>query len=169
MLKESGRKKQNVKKATFRENCKNVSRIKGKGRTCLIFESKAPGTQQMANNFFSFYYLRVHLLKLGTVKQGRAQDRGRNRKEARWGCFASLRNNSHSERNEPRRGCCQLTGQSEKRGPWRQVQGVSCHCPLLPWLQVLWGPLEFRRCMPAGEGEEEGKGIGVLREGEHAQ
>ena len=45
---------------------------------------------------------------------------------------------------EPRQGCCQLTGKSERRGPWRHLQGVSlggaaaaAHCPLLA---ILWGP-----------------------------
>ena len=48
---------------------------------------------------------RVHLLKLETVKQGRAQHRGSNR-----GAQAGLP---------------WLTGKPEKRGPWGQVQGIS--------------------------------------------
>ena len=87
-----------------------------------------------------------------------------------WGCFGSLRNKSHSDRREPRWGCCQFTGKSEKRGPWRQGQGVSlgrAFCPLFPWLQVLWGRLEVRRCSHVEEKEGEGKGMGgLLRERE---
>lgn len=29
---------------------------------------------------------------------------------------------------------------------------MSCHCPLPPWLQVLWGPLEWRRRKRDGAG-----------------
>ena len=42
---------------------------------------------------------------------------------------------------------------------------TSCCCPLLPWLQVLWGSLEFRRHVPVGEEEGEGKGVHVLPTG----
>ena len=39
--------------------------------------------------------------------------------------------------------------------------------PIAPWLQASWGPLEFRRCMPVGNEEEKGKGLGVLPVGEN--
>ena len=42
------------------------------------------------------------------------------------------------------------------------LPGTSFHCPLLPWLQVSQGPLEFRRCTPVGEEEGERKGKSVL-------
>ena len=46
--------------------------------------------------------------------------------------------------------------------------GMSCCCPLLHWLRVLCGLLEFRRCTPEREEEGEGKAMGVLLEGECA-
>ena len=43
------------------------------------------------------------------------------------------------------------------------------HCPLLPGLQVSWGPLEFRRCGPVRrevrKDEGEGNGVGCSPEG----
>ena len=60
-------------------------------------------------------------------------------------------------------GCSQLTGESGKRGPWGQSggkPGVRGCCPVLPWLQALWGPLEFRTSLPVGGGEGEGKAPG---------
>lgn len=41
----------------------------------------------------------------------------------RQGCFGSLE--MLWKRSELRQGCCQLTGESEKREPWGQVQAVS--------------------------------------------
>ena len=38
-------------------------------------------------------------------------------------CFDSVK--MLQERNEPRQGCRELTEKSEKKGPWRKVQGVS--------------------------------------------
>ena len=37
---------------------------------------------------------------------------------------------------------------------------MGCHCPLLLWLPVSRGPLEFRGCTPVGE-ERGGKGTGA--------
>ena len=37
------------------------------------------------------------------------------------------------------------------------------------WVQALWGPLEFRRCISVREEEGEGKGSGLLLGGEYAQ
>lgn len=34
----------------------------------------------------------------------------------------------------------EATGERKRGQP-----GTNCHCPLLPWLPILWGPLEFRR------------------------
>lgn len=34
---------------------------------------------------------------------------------------------------------------------------TKCQCPLLPGCESLWGPLEFRSCVPVGEEEGEGK------------
>lgn len=49
----------------------------------------------------------------------------------------------------------------------RSLAWKSCHSPLLPWLQVFWGPLVVRSsCLwkkKGGEGEE---GLGMLWEGE---
>ena len=43
----------------------------------------------------------------------------------------------------------QLAGKSEKKGALEtgtsRNSGSSCYLPLLLWLQVSWGPLEFRR------------------------
>ena len=39
---------------------------------------------------------------------------------------------------------------------------MSCCFLLLPWLYVLWGPLEFRRCVPVGEEEGEKEDADVL-------
>ena len=55
-----------------------------------------------------YFILRVHLFKLGTVKQRRACNRRSNRRETRRGYFGSLE--MVWERSEPRQGCCQLTG-----------------------------------------------------------
>ena len=44
---------------------------------------------------------------------------------ARQGYRASLRSRSHSDRNGPKQGCFKLTEKAEKRGPWRQVQGLT--------------------------------------------
>lgn len=38
--------------------------------------------------------------------------------------------------------------------------GTRCCCPLLPWLWVLGGPLEFRICFPVGEGKGKVNGAG---------
>ena len=55
---------------------------------------------------------------------------------------------------------------SQRKGGLGKPQ-VSCCCPLLPWLQVFWGPLEFRRCMPVGwKKREKGEVQVCSREGE---
>ena len=58
----------------------------------------------------------------------------------------SLRSESHSDRSEPRQGCCQLREKSEKRGSWGQVQGVSkpqtkLLLPIAPLVASLTGNL----------------------------
>ena len=61
-----------------------------------------------------------------------------------------------------------LTDEVRERGPWRQAQGVSPEellLLLLPWLQVSWGLLEIRRCMPE---REEGCGRAPRRENTHS-
>ena len=97
--------------------------------------------------------LRVCLSKLGTVKQGRAQDRRNTRKGPRWGSLGSLE--MLWERNEPRRGCFGSL-QSQRKGALERASGAqprrSGSCPLLFWLPVLWRPLEFGRCVPVGKG-----------------
>ena len=84
---------------------------------------------------------RVHLLKLGTVKQGRAEHR----------------------RNNGSLGRSALTHwEIREKGTWRQVQRLVWDKLLLPiasWLQVLWGRLEFRRCVPVGK-KRKGMGWG---------
>ena len=65
-------------------------------------------------------------------------------------------------RREPGRGCCQLTGESEKRGPWEQVQGVSPDELSLPTV-----PLELRRCTPVGKARRKEKEPVSSWEGEH--
>ena len=60
---------------------------------------------------------------------------------------SSLGSKSHSGRSEPRGGCFKLIGKSEKKGALETDAGgkprMSCCCPLLPCLQVLWKPLEL--------------------------
>ena len=55
-----------------------------------------------------------------------------------------------------------------EKGPLGTGSGAqprtSCHCSLLPWLQVSCGPSGVRRFVPVGE-EEEMKGVGVLTRG----
>ena len=54
----------------------------------------------------------------------------------------------------PRRGCCQLTEESEKRGLGSRFRGLAqdkLPLPIAPWSQVSRGPLEFRRCTPVGQ------------------
>ena len=71
----------------------------------------------------------------------------RNVKGKKWvmlGCMNSLRSESHSDRSEPKQGCCQLTEKSEKADFWdrfRELAWDKLPCPLLPWLHVSWGPL----------------------------
>ena len=79
----------------------------------------------------------------------------------------SLKSKSHRERSEPRRGCCQLTGESERKGPWRQGQGLAqgeLPLPTAALVASLVGTLKFRKCVPVGAG----KGEGVLWEDKHA-
>ena len=45
------------------------------------------------------------------------------------------------------RGCLSSPGSQKKGGPGDRLGGSAqedCHCPLLPWLPVSWGPLESR-------------------------
>ena len=78
--------------------------------------------------------VRIHLLKLETVKQGNAQHRRTNRK--------------------PQAGLPQFIGKSEQRGSLGtgsgDQPGMSCELPIA---------LEFEKCVPGGEevGEEKGK------------
>lgn len=56
----------------------------------------------------------------------------------------SLTSTSHSDRREPRRGCCRLTEKSEGRGTWRQRQGVAWDklpLPVAPLVASLVGTL----------------------------
>lgn len=100
------------------------------------------------------------------MKQEGLRTEKSNRGERWQGCVDSLRNKSHSERSEPKWGC-QLTEKSERRGPWRQVQGLAWDATdHIPRLQVSWGSLEFRKCVLEGEQEgSEGKAAVVVLRG----
>lgn len=83
-----------------------------------LFSQKLPHYQQ---NYLFFFDFESTFIKAGDSEAGRAQDRS-NRGGPRQGCVDSLRDKSHSERSEPRWGC-QLTGKSEKGGPWDRFRG----------------------------------------------
>ena len=82
--------------------------------------------------------LRVCLLKLQTGKQRKGLRWKKQQERAQVGLLGSVRN----KRRE-------LPGRSEKRGVLEtglgSKPGMSRRCPLLPRLQLSWGPLEFRR------------------------
>lgn len=86
-----------------------------------------------------------------------------------WGQWNKKGPRQKQQQERGQAGLLPAPWRARGKGPWGQVQGVTqgeLHCPLLLWLKFLWGPLEFRKCMPIGEEGEEGKGTGILLEGE---
>lgn len=64
-------------------------------------------------------------------------------------------------KSELRWGYCQFTRNSEKEVLGDRFKGSAqdeLPMPVASWLQVLWGTLEFRRCMSMKEDEGEGEG-----------
>lgn len=93
------------------------------GKDCIHRAILGTDVQKCCVFLFVCLILKVHLLKLGRVKKGRTRDRRSNRRKARQACSDSVETMQQSF--APRRGYHQLPGQSGKRGPWRQVQGIS--------------------------------------------
>ena len=62
-------------------------------------------------------------------------------KEPRWGRFSSLKSRKKGALGDRVRGLPQ----------------DKLPLPIAPWLEDLWGPSEFRRCMTVREEEEGGK------------
>ena len=113
--------------------------------------------------------LKVCSLKLGTVEQGRAQDRRSNRREPRLGCFGSLE--TLWERSDPS-GAGVSSLESQRKGNLgNRFRGLAWDELPLPIAPVVarWGTLECRRCVPMGEEKEaegEGNSMGCSPEGE---
>ena len=98
----------------------------------LIAVSASPGSKTL---FQSFFYLESTFIKAGSSKTrkglGLKMQQERAEAELLW-----------------------LPGQSEKGGVGsrcRALAWMSCHGPLLPWLQLLWGLFKFRRRTPERE------------------
>lgn len=98
--------------------------------------------------------MRVHALKPGIVKQGKAWDRSGSRREAGGGRRGALE--MRREGREPGQSC---RGHQRTEGQGRGALGTDAAgqpLPAAPRVRVSWSPAAFRRGTLARE--EEGKG-----------
>lgn len=96
--------------------------------------------------------LRGRLLKRGTVKQGGAQG-GSSPGQAAVGSLGRKAQWLETEAAADLLKSQRKGGLGDRFG---DSPGMSCSCPLLRWLQVSRGPLEFTRCTPE-RGERRGR------------